>query len=262
MRRVGEAIGAGETEAEGALQVGVRLRGVTAVWATSHVGCCGGSEAPPAASAANLAHRSRSRRVLRGQAMRAHWAYGVHYGWCARSSVSSSTHGDVREPTRAERARTQAAIGASGSGWRRARAARSLRSASRWPSCQRLAVESVAFIQPTLGIPNRLSHGHRLAAGAGGGLERGGMSSALSSNGTEPGVQRTRRAASVDSAQDAKLADCIRRSRLAPTIAQLKAPPLSSKARNVIDAGADTVPALARCFVRAPAACVGVSHAS
>ncbi len=201
-----------------------------------------------------MAHRSGSHRVLLGQAMPTHWASAVHYGF-VRSVVGELEVRAVASETRHAQnvPALWAAIGLSrirvGC---RAPAARAVRSASEWPPCHRLAVEAAAFIQPTLYI-QIVSHRRRLAAG--GELERG-MSCARSSNGTEPAPHRTMPAARVASSQDATLADCTRRSRLAATIAQWKAPPFSSKARNFIDTGADTAPAPARCFVRAPAACV------
>ena len=57
------------------------VRRATAFWASSDVGCGGGSEAEPAASAANLAHRSGSRRVLPRPAMPTQRAYAVRYGF-------------------------------------------------------------------------------------------------------------------------------------------------------------------------------------
>ena len=76
----GRSSGPIETEVEGGLQGGHRLGRVTTFWARSDVGRGGGSEAQPAPWAANVAHGSRSRLVLPGQAVPTHWAYAVHCG--------------------------------------------------------------------------------------------------------------------------------------------------------------------------------------
>src|SRR5207302_1838302 len=86
---VGEVLGSDETEAEGSLEGGGRLRRVTAFGAGSDVGRGGGSEAQPAAWAAGVGHVLGSRSVLPRQSVPHTGHTRFITGLSARSSVSS-----------------------------------------------------------------------------------------------------------------------------------------------------------------------------